>query len=419
MQLFLMSSTDKDELNKIDQDMNKLRISELALDEDDDRDALIVKLQDVNEKLKIKLKDLEVLVENTVEKAYQAAKQTSSQREWEPQTEELAEKDNKIKQYQREIEHYKKTVRGLKNRMNALTNMDKMVTVNNQLKDAERRRKTMEDEVKILKKNNKYQERALGRLADDTDYESKMQSLSQELSSLRDEYRQMGKDNKAKEITQMEHHQKMVSAEEENARLKRILIALKNNKDPFDGNNNVDDLVLSGKKEVEGYEQAIKSEDKRHKMKLKKLEDLKEEIKNETKELENQIKNSQQENHQTADKIKSKKKMIKENTVKLLKAQEEQRLAEEKAKEEEEKRLLEERQREINRHKRANKKDSEDDNSDKAKFYDQKSEKSDKSDDSDDSDDSNKKKKKISPKPDDDSPKRNVSNSPLSSKKKK
>ena len=305
----------------------------MELDEDDERDALILKLQEVNEKLKFKLKDLEVVVEQTVESN---KGQINTHREWDTQDDTLKEKDKQLKEYQVQIEACKKTVRGLKNRLSALTNMEKMVNVNNELKDAERRRKELEDEVRILKKNNKYQEKALGKLADDTDYESKMQALSNELASLKEQYKTMGKEHKAKEMAQLEHHKKLVAAEEENARLKRILIALKNHKDPFEGLNNMEELLQGGRKEVDAYEQAIKSEEKRHKLKLKKMEESKQAIEEEIKELNKQIKDAEQENHQTASKIKTRKKMIKENQEKMKKILIEQREIEEK---EEEKRL--------------------------------------------------------------------------------
>jgi chromosome segregation ATPase len=251
------------------------------------------------------------MVQNTVEKAYKAAKTSSSHRDWEPQTEELKQKEQLLKEYQQQIELQKKKVRGLKNRLNALTNMEKMVHVNNELTDAERRRKKLEDEVRILKKNNKYQEKALGKLADDTDYETKLQMLSQELSTLRDEYRQMGKDHKAKELAQMDHHQRLVSVEEENSRLKRILIALKNNKDPFEGTNDIEEMMQGGKKEVESYEQSIKSEEKRHKIKMKKMEEAKEAVRKEIEELEKQVKEAEKDNQTMAERIRNKKKMVK------------------------------------------------------------------------------------------------------------
>lgn len=336
----VVDNNEKDDFNAIDKDMNKLKIDQLDLDEDNDRDALIIKLQEVNEKLKYKLKDLEQVVEATVEKSYKAAKGTiNTHRDWDTQDETLKEKDRQLREYQAQIEVCKKTVKGLKNRLSALTNLDKMVHVNNELKDAERIKSQLEDEVRILQKNNDYQAKALGKLADDVDYETKITTLNTELNTLREEYKKMGKEHKAKEMIFMEHHKRMVSVEEENARLKRILIALKNNKDPFEGLDNTEELLRNAKKEVESYELAIQAEEKRHQLKMKKLEETKSSVTQEIADLDKQIKDAESENSQTADKIKSRKQMIKENQDKIKKLLLEQKEAEEKAKLEEENRL--------------------------------------------------------------------------------
>jgi chromosome segregation ATPase len=264
--------------------MNMLKIDHLQLDEDDERDNLIMKLQAVNEKLKFKLKDLEVMVDQTYDNAIKATKgNINSHRDWDTQDETLKEKDKQLREFQAQIEGCKKNVKKLKGRLNALTNMEKMTQVDNELKDAQRIRKELEDEVRML---HKYQTKALKSKAENNDYEEQMQKLSTELSSLRDNYRQMAIDNKEKEIAQKEQHKKLVDAREKNSKLKRILIAIKNNKDPFTEINNVEEMAASKRKEIESYDQTMKSEDKRHKLKLKKLEEQKTELENEIQELE-------------------------------------------------------------------------------------------------------------------------------------
>jgi prefoldin subunit 5 len=149
--------------------MNKLNIEDMELDSDDERgnyihkillrlithiiDSLIGKLKEVNEKLKFKLKELEKIVQDTVDKAYTAAKGSiNTHRLWDTEDDTLKEKEQEIREYQGQIEICKKKIKGLKSRLNALTHMEKMVNVNNQLKDSERTRKKLEDEVKVLEK---------------------------------------------------------------------------------------------------------------------------------------------------------------------------------------------------------------------------------------------------------------------------
>ena len=67
---------DKDELGKITEDLDGLGIDEMDLDEDDDRDKLILKLHEVNKKLIEKLERLEAVVSQTVDKANETSKRT-------------------------------------------------------------------------------------------------------------------------------------------------------------------------------------------------------------------------------------------------------------------------------------------------------------------------------------------------------
>ena len=61
-------------------------------------------------------------------------------------------------------------------------------------------------------------------------YEAKIQELKDDLAAAKDEYKKIQKDTKSKQGPQQETHEKVVSLEEENTRLKRKLIALRNGK---------------------------------------------------------------------------------------------------------------------------------------------------------------------------------------------
>ena len=63
---------------KIQTEMDDIDLDDLQLNEDDMRDSLIMRLQEVNQKLMDKLVKLEQVVEATVEKAYQATKRSTS-----------------------------------------------------------------------------------------------------------------------------------------------------------------------------------------------------------------------------------------------------------------------------------------------------------------------------------------------------
>jgi chromosome segregation ATPase len=224
------------------------------------------------------------MVEQTYENAIKVSKGTiNSHREWDNEDESLIEKDRALRDYQSHIEACKKNVKKLKGKLEVFSNMEKMTQVENELKDAQRKRKDLEDEVKML---SKYQTKALKSKAEDNDYEEQMDKLTGELTAHKDIYRQQAINNKKKEIVQKEHHKKLVDAREKNSKLKRILIAVKNNKDPFADMSSPENSIASRKKEVESYEQAIKSEDKRHKQNLKKLEEQRGDYEQEILDLE-------------------------------------------------------------------------------------------------------------------------------------
>lgn len=65
-----VDALNKDELNRVRQELDDLRIDEMDLNEEDDREYMIIKLNEVNNRLIEKLERLENVVQTTVEKAY-------------------------------------------------------------------------------------------------------------------------------------------------------------------------------------------------------------------------------------------------------------------------------------------------------------------------------------------------------------
>jgi hypothetical protein len=76
--------------------MDNLDISKMDLMEKDDRDYLILKMKEVNEKLIEKLGRLEEVVDKTVKKAYKATKRNvSSHRDWDNDADDDIKQKNK------------------------------------------------------------------------------------------------------------------------------------------------------------------------------------------------------------------------------------------------------------------------------------------------------------------------------------
>ena len=227
--LFLCAA--KKQLEIIDEEIEELNKQILPRNPNDERDDLIERLKDVNTSLRAKVGDLQEVVEKAVEKAKQATRQViNTHREWGSASEEVKEREKQLKAYQAQINGYKKEISSLKNRIDSLSNTEKMIDLENDLRHSERRRKELEKQKKVLEANNKEQQKELNRLAGDVDYENKIRNLLEELKGQKEKYRKLEKDHRAKEGGVRKHHEEMMKIEEENIRLKRMKIALKNNR---------------------------------------------------------------------------------------------------------------------------------------------------------------------------------------------
>ena len=68
----------------------------MDLNEEDDREYMIIKLNEVNNRLVEKLERLETVVQSTIQKAYQATKRNySSHREWDADLDEETKEKSK------------------------------------------------------------------------------------------------------------------------------------------------------------------------------------------------------------------------------------------------------------------------------------------------------------------------------------
>lgn len=183
---------DKEELGRIKENLESLGIEGMPLDPDDDRDRLIQKLNEVNEKLLEKLERLETVVEQTVDKAYQASKRNfSSHREWDnDQDEDIKARNKKIKQIQATVNADKKKIATLKLKLASISSADRLIKLQNEYKDSERIKTNLEIDVATMERNIRHQQKYLNQIAGDTDYESKIDELKKQLQQSKDFYKQ-------------------------------------------------------------------------------------------------------------------------------------------------------------------------------------------------------------------------------------
>ena len=121
----------------------------------------------------------------------------------------------------------KRAIIGLKNKLKSWANLHKIDALNNELKDAERVKIQLENDIRVLQRKAGYQGKAIGKLTGEVDYEGKLSSLAEELEWLKEEHKELEREQKEKEARNLEYHKNLLDVEKENIRLKRLLISLK------------------------------------------------------------------------------------------------------------------------------------------------------------------------------------------------
>lgn len=156
----------------------------MELDDDDDRDKLILKLHEVNKKLIEKLERLEAVVSQTVEKAHETTKKTAvSHRDWENGADDDVKAKNKqIKKIQNEINSHKKTIAGLKLKLSSISSADRLVELRNEFSNSERIKSALEVDVATMERNIRHQQKYLNQMAGDADYDTKISELKEQLA---------------------------------------------------------------------------------------------------------------------------------------------------------------------------------------------------------------------------------------------
>lgn len=318
--------------------MDAFVIEDYELDEDNERDSLIIRLNEVNSKLFEKLQKLEDVVEQTVQKAYQATRSNAaSHREWEKDADDDIKSKNKaIASMSSQISHHKKTIAGLKVQLASIASADRMIDMKNQLRDTDRQKKALELDVATMEKNIRHQQKYLNQMAGDTDYEDKIRQLKDTLEDQKKAYKQTQKELRKREIPQREQHERLISLEEEHSKLRRQLIDIKNGtqRETVD---DTEDAIKAIQQSQEAYKKAQKNDEKRHKQQMKKLQDQDKEIQDQIDEMKSMIEEKEKNNKTQAKVIKENKKLLKETEEQKRKEEEELRkLEEEEAKKKEE-----------------------------------------------------------------------------------
>ena len=189
--------------------------------------------------------------------------------------------------------------------------MDKLIEASNNLKAAVRQRDAYQEEVRTL---TYHKDAYLG--GDDEDqFKEKLEELKQDLVNSKEEYKKIQTDNESKEKPRQDTHEKLLKTKDQHLQLQRQLISIQNgaNGDDYD---ELAGMAIQLEHSKEAYNKAKKADERKHKMKMKYLEQDEKTIDERMEELKSLIQEKEQENKEKADKIKESKKIIKDHEKK-------------------------------------------------------------------------------------------------------
>jgi len=147
-------------------------------------------LRTQNEKLKVELKDLTDKLEIFLEKSKQ--KRVDKRNAAVAHGEEdglVKEKEQELLTAQQRLVNYKKEITGMRKQLEGTYNIDKIVKLEDELKDRQRVLSELEKDKEALIKVQKEQDKALNVLTKEGDYDKKISQLNTELATTKESVR--------------------------------------------------------------------------------------------------------------------------------------------------------------------------------------------------------------------------------------
>lgn len=163
--------------------MNKINLKKQVTKKDpvkDERDVKIDKLKQVNLKLRQRLKDLNVQLEKTIDKAnsrkVQKSLQAQSQMQAQKATQEtvtdhqIKVKEKELRNAQNQVELYKRELQQLQLKVDDLSGVDRLLLLENRLRDGIQEKSDLEKKVKELERQHKDQGKALEKMSNEEEF---------------------------------------------------------------------------------------------------------------------------------------------------------------------------------------------------------------------------------------------------------
>jgi hypothetical protein len=172
----------------------------------------IAKLRQINEKLQKELKVLSGTLNKSSEKSKLRQKASTN--------ENIKAKERELDVVQKQMQGYQKEIGSLKDKLAAKTGYDKIIDIENTLKDGDMKTQELLKQEKMLKDILKTQERELGKLKKDFGFTEKLKSLSEELKQYKEANRELEKKIQAENQSYQKCHTKFMDLQSKMQRLK-------------------------------------------------------------------------------------------------------------------------------------------------------------------------------------------------------
>jgi len=172
----------------------------------------IAKLKNINEKLQKELKAVSGTLSKSSEK--QKLRQKASNNE------NIKAKERELDIIQRQMQGYQKEIALLKEKLAAKTGYDKIIDIENTLKDGDMKTQELLKQEKTLKDILKTQERELEKLRKDFGFTEKLKSLNDELKQYKEANKELEKKMQAENQNYQKCHTKLMDLQSKIQRLK-------------------------------------------------------------------------------------------------------------------------------------------------------------------------------------------------------
>jgi len=274
----------------------------------------ISKLKTMNEKLMKELKNLQQNLDKTAEK--QKISQKSSNV---AENEKLKNKQKELENVQKQVKSYQKEINSLKEKLDAKTGYEKIIDLENKLKEVEMRNADLSKQQASLEQILKNQEKELEKIRNGGEGSTKLKALNEQLKTVKEKNKELEKKITAESASYQKQHTQLLDLQEKVQELRERKIKWKKAiADKLPAPPDEDESNENKKNEEEVLQASLLSLQKRLKMEKASGAKALDAGKAEIAELQVKVKEAEQEQKLNTAKLSELKKMMRHNQLKPI-----------------------------------------------------------------------------------------------------